>query len=69
MGIMGSGGPPTANPEHLPNLPNLANLKSRLALKTLMMPGGLGSTMKVMIFGKGVPAAPLAGCSYRVRVT
>jgi SAM-dependent MidA family methyltransferase len=39
------------------------------ALKTLMMPGGLGSTMKVLILGKGVGRPPLIGCSFRVRVT
>ena len=39
------------------------------ALKTLVMPGGLGSTHKVMIFGKGVGAPALRGCSYRMRVT
>ncbi len=38
-------------------------------LKTLLMPGGLGSTHKVLILGKGVGAPPLAGCSYRMRVT
>jgi len=45
------------------------DLKRRLALKTLLMPGGLGSTHKVMIFGKGVGRPALAGCSFRVRVT
>ncbi len=45
------------------------DLKRRLALKTLLMPGGLGSTHKVMIFGKGVGSPVLAGCSFRVRVT
>jgi SAM-dependent MidA family methyltransferase len=45
------------------------DLKTRLALKTLMMPGGLGSTLKVLILGKGVGTPPLVGCSYRVRVT
>jgi SAM-dependent MidA family methyltransferase len=45
------------------------DLKNRLALKTLMMPGGLGSTLKVLILGKGVGTPPLVGCSYRVRVT
>jgi len=45
------------------------DLKRRLALKTLLMPGGLGSTHKVMIFGKGVGTPALAGCSFRVRVT
>jgi len=37
--------------------------------KTLMLPGGLGSTHKVMIFGKGVGRPALKGLSYRVRVT
>ena len=40
-----------------------------LALKTLLMPGGLGSTMKVLILGKGVGMPSLRGCSYRMRVT
>lgn len=44
-------------------------MKRRLALKTLLVPGGLGSTMKVMIFGKGVGTPALSGCSYRMRVT
>jgi SAM-dependent MidA family methyltransferase len=39
------------------------------ALKTLIMPGGIGSTHKVMIFGKGVGNPALHGCSFRVRVT
>jgi SAM-dependent MidA family methyltransferase len=39
------------------------------ALKTLMMPGGLGSTHKVMIFGKGVGRPRLKGCSFSARVT
>jgi SAM-dependent MidA family methyltransferase len=50
-----------SNPQSVPG-----NLKS---LKTLIMPGGLGSTFKVMLFGKGVGTPALAGCSYRVRVT
>ena len=33
----------------------------RLALKTLLMPGGLGSTHKVLILGKGVGSAGAAG--------
>jgi SAM-dependent MidA family methyltransferase len=45
------------------------DLKRRLALKTLLIPGGLGSTHKVLIFGKGVGTPPLKGCSFRVRVT
>jgi SAM-dependent MidA family methyltransferase len=44
-------------------------LKRRLALKTLLLPGGLGSTMKVLLLGKNVGAPRLRGCSYRVRMT
>jgi len=58
-----------ANLENPANLANPANLKKRLALKTLMMPGGLGSTHKVMILGKGVGKPALLGCSYKMRVT
>lgn len=46
-----------------------ATLKQRLALKTLMLPGGLGSTHKVLVFGKGVGAPQLRGCSYSTRLT
>jgi SAM-dependent MidA family methyltransferase len=46
-----------------------ADLKTRLALKTLVFPGGLGSSHKVLILGKEVGSPSLAGCSYRVRVT
>ncbi len=42
------------------------NLRS---LRTLLMPGGLGSTMKVLVLGKCVGAPPLRGTSYKVRVT
>jgi SAM-dependent MidA family methyltransferase len=45
------------------------DLKTRLALKTLMLPGGLGSSHKVLILGKDVGSPSLAACSYRVRVT
>lgn len=48
--------------------PDLAVADAR-ALKTLVMPGGLGSTMKVLILSKGLGRPALAGCSYRVRVT
>jgi SAM-dependent MidA family methyltransferase len=44
-------------------------LEERLALKTLLMPGGLGSTHKVLLLGKGVGAPLLKGCAYRMRVT
>jgi SAM-dependent MidA family methyltransferase len=46
-----------------------ADLKTRLALKTLLLPGGLGSTLKVLILGKNVGTPALRGCSFRVRVT
>ena len=46
-----------------------ANLANRLALKTLIMPGGLGSTQKVLVFAKRVGTPTLRGCSYRMRVT
>jgi len=39
------------------------------ALKTLIAPGGLGSTEKVLILGKGVGRPPLKGCSFKVRAT
>ena len=45
------------------------NFKKRLALKTLLMPGGLGSTHKVLIFGKGVGTPVLRGCGSGMRVT
>jgi SAM-dependent MidA family methyltransferase len=51
------------------NLENPENLKLRLALRTLMMPGGLGSTHKVLILGKGVGRPALSVCSFRMRVT
>jgi SAM-dependent MidA family methyltransferase len=42
----------------------------RRAVKTLVMPGGLGSTFKVLILGKGVDRTGLSGCSYpRLRLT
>ncbi len=44
-------------------------LKQRLALKTLLLPGGLGSTHKVLLLGKHVGAPALRGCSFRTRVT
>jgi SAM-dependent MidA family methyltransferase len=38
-------------------------------LKTLLLPGGLGSTLKVLLLGKSVGVPKLTGCSYRMRVT
>ena len=46
-----------------------ATLQQRLAVKTLLMPGGLGSTHKVLIFGRGVGKPALKGCSYGERIT
>ena len=51
---------------------DLANPPSAIRnpqFKTLMMPGGIGSTHKVLILGKGVGAPALRGCSFRMRVT
>jgi len=57
-------------------LPALSNQQSNQQsainnqqLKTLIMPGGLGSTHKVLILGKGVGAPALKGCSFSRRVT
>lgn len=47
----------------------MADLKRRLALKTLLVPGGLGSTMKVLIFGAGVGTPRLAASSWSARLT
>ena len=53
----------------LPSLTlELADRRNR-QLKTLLLPGGLGSTHKVLILAKGVGEPALLGCSYRVRVT
>jgi SAM-dependent MidA family methyltransferase len=46
-----------------------ADLKTRLAVKTLLMPGGLGSTLKVLILGKNVGTPALRARSFGVRVT
>jgi len=45
------------------------SLQQRLAMKTLMLPGGLGSSHKVLIFGRGAGTPALKGCSFRVRLT
>ena len=44
-------------------------LKRRLALKTLLVPGGLGSSHKVLVFGKNVGTPQLRGCSFSQRST
>jgi SAM-dependent MidA family methyltransferase len=48
---------------------SLAATRRRLALKTLLLPGGLGSTHKVMIFEKGVHAPQLRGLTGMRRLT
>ena len=45
------------------------SLQQRLAMKTLMLPGGLGSSHKVLIFGRGAGTPALKGCSFKVRLT
>ena len=47
----------------------VAGLRRRLALKSLLVPGGLGSTHKVLIFGKGVGRPRLSGCAHAARLT
>jgi SAM-dependent MidA family methyltransferase len=51
------------------DLENPENLKHRLALKTLLMPGGLGSSHKVLLLGKAVGSPALLGASYKMRIT
>jgi hypothetical protein len=52
------------------NLVNPVNLlRDRLALKTLLLPGGLGSTMKVLVLGKGMGKPELYGCASGMRLT
>ena len=46
-----------------------ASLHRRLALKTLMLPGGLGSTHKVLVFGKDIGAPRLRCVAYKERLT
>jgi SAM-dependent MidA family methyltransferase len=41
----------------------------RRMFRTLIAPGGLGSTMKVSIMGRNVAGLSLSGCSWRQRVT
>jgi len=47
----------------------IQELKRRLALKTLLLPGGLGSSHKVMIFGKNVGRLRLRASSFSTRTT
>ncbi len=43
--------------------------RDRLALKTLLLPGGLGSTHKVLIFGRAVGRPMLQGLAFARRLT
>jgi SAM-dependent MidA family methyltransferase len=47
----------------VPQGDDAASIATRLCAKTLLMPGGLGSTMKVLAFGKRVPQRTLRGFS------
>ena len=66
MGLLTAG---RAGADAVPDVVAGDDRDQRGALKTLLMPGGLGSTMKVLILGKGVGKPALAGLSYRVRLT
>jgi SAM-dependent MidA family methyltransferase len=56
--------------EHLgQEVDEIVGLKRRLAVRTLLMPGGLGSTHKVLLFGKQVDSPTLQGCSKQTRLT
>jgi SAM-dependent MidA family methyltransferase len=48
---------------------SVAATRRRLALKTLILPGGLGSTHKVLVFAKNVEGPPLRGLSGPSRLT
>ena len=45
------------------------DLERRLALKMLCLPGGLGSTHKVMVYAKGVGSPRIRGLSFGARLT
>jgi len=53
----------------LPALPDPQSAIRNPQSKTLLMPGGLGSTHKVLILGKGVGAPALRSLSFKVRAT
>ncbi len=60
--LMGIAGAASSDLSHL-------DPQHRLMFKTLIAPGGLGSTMKVLILGRDVDARQLSGCSYGMRLT
>ena len=47
----------------------VAMLRRRLALKTMMLPGGMGSTHKALLFARGVGRPALIGCPRGARLT
>jgi len=51
--------------------PRVASFEAaeRQAFKTLVLPGGLGSTMKVLVLAKGIESPALRGCSGVARLT
>ena len=51
--------------------PRVASFEAaeRQAFKTLVLPGGLGSTMKVLVLAKGMESSALRGCSGVARLT
>ena len=53
----------------LPALPDPQSAIRNPQSKTLLMPGGLGSTHKVLVLGKGVGTPALRCCSFKVRAT
>jgi SAM-dependent MidA family methyltransferase len=53
----------------LDGFPDPQSVISNPQFKTLMLPGGIGSTHKVLLLAKGVGTPTLRGCSSRVRVT
>jgi SAM-dependent MidA family methyltransferase len=53
----------------LDGLPNPHSVIRNPQFKTLIVPGGLGSTMKVLILGKGVGTPALKGTSFSRRAT
>tara|TARA_B100001123_G_scaffold448650_1_gene610700 strand:- start:33385 stop:34530 length:1146 start_codon:yes stop_codon:yes gene_type:complete len=60
-----------SNSDELTNPPmeDTTALRRRLALKTLLLPGSLGSTHKVLIFGKGIKEPQLQSCTFANRIT
>ena len=66
--LLGLAGPDVAV-DAAPDGGGIDPLRRRLALKTLLAPGGLGSTHKVLIFGKDVGRPGLRGLSFSRRMT